>query len=253
MKRLLIAFAFLSGTLYTQNSVEMFKFTTDYYFLDLKGNLGQRQQIIGSYIRDLSAKKVRWMDITIANSAKDSPDLLLPAQKSQAMNGFSYALGAGDISKAEFFRDVPSATMQERNLVWDTRMFEIFAEDHFDQLELNKPFHVPGPTNIPLAGAGTFQNKDAQLILSGTSTCDEGPCAVVDYRAFFNTFEVRTGKETLVGRSHYWGQVWVSTSTKRILRGTLYEDVLGEVTSEASARPQPVNVFRIGTFERMGR
>ncbi len=250
MKRLLIACLLLSGNAYAQNAVETFKFTTDYYFLDLKGNVGQRQQIIGTYIRDLSSKRVRWTNITIANSAKDSSDRLLPAEKSNALNGFSYALGAADTTKAEFFRDVPSATMQEINLVWDTRMFETFAEDHFAELEMNKPYHVPGPTNIPLAGAGNFQNKDAQLTLTGTAKCDEEPCAVVDYRAFFNTFELRTGKETLTGRSHYWGQVWVSTATKRIIRGTLYEDVLAQATSEASPRPQPVNVFRIALFER---
>src|SRR5262245_39538373 len=216
MKKLLIVCVLLSSKLYAQNPVENFRFTTDYYYLDLKGNVGQRQQIIGTYIRDLSAKKVRWANITIANNGKDSPDRLLPAQKSEALNGFSYGLGNEDMTKAEFFRGVPSATMQELNLVWDTRMFETFAEDHFGELELNKPFHLPG-ANIPLAGAGTFQNKDAQLILTGTSTCDDGPCAVVDYRAFFNTFEIKTGKETLVGRSHYWGQVWVSTAAKRIV------------------------------------
>jgi len=250
MKTLLIVFLLLSSKLYAQNPAENFRFTTDYYYLDLKGNVGQRQQIIGTYIRELSAKKVRWANITIANSGKDSPDRLLPAQMREALNGFSYGLGGEDMTKAEFFRGVSSATMQEMNLVWDTRMFETFAEDHFGELELNKPFHLPA-ANIPLAGAGTFQNKDAQLILTGTSTCDDGPCAVVDYRAFFNTFELKTAKETLVGRSHYWGQVWVSMATRRIVRGTLYEDVLAQVTSEASPRPQPVNVFRIGLLDRV--
>src|SRR5262245_14350568 len=108
MKTLLIACVLLSSRLYAQNPVETFKFTTDYYFLDLKGNVGQHQQIIGTYIRDLSAKRVRWDNITIANSARDSPDHLLPAEKSKAMNGFSYGLGAEDMLKAEFFRDVPS-------------------------------------------------------------------------------------------------------------------------------------------------
>jgi hypothetical protein len=250
MKTLLIVCLLLSSKLYAQNPVENFRFTTDYYYLDLKGNVGQRQQIIGTYNRDLSAKKARWANITIANNAKDSPERLLPAEKKDALNGFTYGLHTEDVTKEGFFRDVPAATMPEINLVWDTRMFETFAEDHFGELELNKPFHLPG-ADIPLAGAGTFQNKDAQLILTGTSTCDDGPCAVVDYRAFFNTFELKTGKETLIGRSHYWGQVWVSMATKRIVRGTLYEDVLGQVTSEASPRPQPVNVFRIGLLERV--
>ena len=251
MRKLFIACLLLSGNVYAQNVTDTFRFTTDYYFLDLQGNVGQRQQIVGTYIRDFSSKKVKWTNITTANSANDSSDRLLPPEKRNAMEGFSYALGAADMTKVEFFHDLRSPTMQELSLVWDTRMFETFAEEHFGDLQLNMPYHLPGPTNIPLAGAGTFQNKDAQLILTGTSECDGEACAVIDYRAFFNTFELRTGKETLVGRSHYWGQVWVSMATKRITRGTLYEDVLGQTTSQGSTKPEPINVFRAGLFERI--
>jgi hypothetical protein len=247
MKKLMTICLLWTANAHAQNSIETFRFTTDYYFLNLKGDIGQRQEIVGTYTRDLTSRKVKWTNVAIASS-KGSSGPFGPQEKSNSMEGFSYVLGAADMSKAEFFRDLKSTNMQEQNLVWDSRMFEIFAEDHFEDLKQNTPYHLPGES-VPLAGAGTFQNKDAQLILTGTAPCNGQDCAVIDYRAFFNTFELQMPKETLTGRSHYWGQVWVSLSTKRIVRATLYEDVLGEVVSQGSTKPQPVNVFRIGLFE----
>src|SRR5207249_10401595 len=81
MRKLFIACLLLSGNVYAQNVTDTFRFTTDYYFLDLQGNVGQRQQIVGTYIRDFSSKKVKWTNITTANSANDSSDRLLPPEK----------------------------------------------------------------------------------------------------------------------------------------------------------------------------
>ena len=54
---------------------------------------------------------------------------------------------------------------------------------------------------------------------------------------------------TLQGRSHYWGEIWVSLSTKQIEYATLYEDVLGEMKLAGQATPQVIDVFRSGVFE----
>jgi hypothetical protein len=167
------------------------------------------------------------------------------------MEGFTYALGAPNATEPGFFEALPPNAIQERNLVWDSRMFEIYGEEHFSDIRPDVTYHVPGSAEIPLAGAGTFQNKDSQLDSSGTSQCSGEQCAVVDYRAFFNPFELRLLSQTLAGRSHYWGQIWISLKTHRILRATLYEDVLGEVRSPESAISQPVNIFRIALFERI--
>jgi hypothetical protein len=250
MRKLILICLISTGTAHAENVTETFRFTTDYYFLNLKGVVGQRQQIMGVYTRDLTARMVKWTDVTVANS-KGSSDSFGTKERSTSMEGFTYVLGAADTTKPEFFRDLTSITMQEQNLVWDTRMFEIFAEDVFADVRAKTEYHLPREI-IPLAGAGTFQNEDPRLTWTGTSHCsDREECAVIDYRAFFNTFELRIPKETLNGRSHYWGQVWVSLSTKRIVRATLYEDVLGEVVPEGLGKPQPVNVFRIGLFERV--
>jgi hypothetical protein len=61
---------------------------------------------------------------------------------------------------------------------------------------------------------------------------------------------VKTAGFEMIGRSHYWGQIWVSLTTKQIEYATLYEDVLGEMKLGAQPAPQVVNVFRKGVFER---
>lgn len=248
MRRQIAVLLLLAGTAYAQTAPEKFRFTTDYYYLDLRGEIGRREEIVGTYIRDWNSKQAKWTNVTVANG-KGPSGTFEPAAKRDFMEGFSYKLGAVNTSEAEFFKNLPDGAMQERNLVWDTRMFELFGEDQLRNLTPNKPYRFPGPTAVPLAGAGTFQNKDAQLILTGTSKCDRAECAVIDYRAFFNTFELQLPNQKITGRSHYWGQVWVSLKTRRILRATLYEDVLGEFSAPGLATPVPVNVFRIGVLE----
>jgi hypothetical protein len=247
MKKLAIIFLLLSWTVCGQNATQRFRFTTDYYFLSVKGDVGQHERITGTYARNFASGKATWSGVTIA-TGKGLASPLGAAEKRLAMEGFSYPLGAANLTDSAFFKTAPEMAMQEQNLVWDSRMFEIFAEEHFNELKPNEAFHI-GTANIPLADLGLFQNKDPQLTWIGTTKCGEDNCAVIVYQAFFNTLELRMRTETLVGRSHYWGEIWVSTSTKRLARATLYEDVLGEISMPGSSQRQVVNVFRTGLFE----
>src|SRR5262245_5732800 len=52
MKRLIAVLLLTSATVYAQTSTDRFRFTTDYYFLDLKGGVGHREKIVGTYTRD---------------------------------------------------------------------------------------------------------------------------------------------------------------------------------------------------------
>jgi hypothetical protein len=170
------------------------------------------------------------------------------------MEGFSYPHTSDkDMLKADFFRGFPPMAMQERNLVWDTEMIEAFGQILFERLKLNTPYHVPDTADIVLAGMGSFHHKDLQLIWTGISKRNGQECAVIDYRAFFNQLEVSNPAMTLTGRSHYWGQIWVSLTTKRIEYATLYEDVLGELKLQSQEKPMTISVFRIGTFEPSGK
>ena len=99
-----------------------------------------------------------------------------------------------------------------------------------------------------MPGVGTFHNRDVQLTWIGRSRRNGKECAVIEYRAFFNPLEIANGGMTLKGRSHYWGEIWVSLATKQIEYATLHEDVLGEMKLR-SGPPRMISVFRSGVFE----
>ena len=62
-------------------------------------------------------------------------------------------------------------------------------------------------------------------------------------------FTIANGGMTLKGRSDYWGTIWVALRTKQIEYGTLYENVMGEMTLPGQTVPQPLSVMRRGTLE----
>jgi len=216
-----------------------YRFTCDYFHLDVKGNqAGPTQRVAGEYTRGLPGDKVRWNNVTVNG------------QKREFLEGFTYRLAdRGDSTKAEFFNGIPAMAFQERNLIWDTAMFESFGQDFFDKLSLNVPYRME-PITMALAGAGEFENKNVELTWIGVSRRNGQPCALIDYNAFFNKLNAKVPGLELVGRSHYWGQIWVSLATKQIEYATVYEDVLGEMKLGAQPAPQLINVFRKGLFER---
>ena len=252
MRTFVIASALLLTSALVQAAPRTWHFTCDYYNLDLKGNLSGRQRYAALYTRGLPGDVVRWSDVTVAGSKGWSDDFG-PPQKQDFMEGFSYpwSKSAGNLSP-DFFRGFPPMAMQQRNLVWDTHMLEGFA-DKLDRLTPNVPYHVPNAGDIDLAGAGTFRHRDLQLVLTGNSKPNGQECAVIDYRAFFNTIDSKTATFALVGRSDYWGQIWVSLATKQIEYATLYEEVLGEMKLPGQEKPVTISVFRIGTFEPVAK
>jgi hypothetical protein len=56
---------------------------------------------------------------------------------------------------------------------------------------------------------------------------------------------------TFQGRSHYWGEIWVSLVDKQIEHATLFEDVLVEFAMPGQPGRQLVGVLRQGTFEKI--
>ena len=129
-------------------------------------------------------------------------------------------------------------------------MFENFGRTPFSTFKLNEPQTVVSGEDVNLAGGGNFHNRNVQLVWSGISERNGEPCALIDYRAYFNPFEIASPGFKMTGRSNYWGQIWISEATREIEYATLYEDVLGEVAAGQNP-PQVVNVFRSGTYEFM--
>lgn len=234
-----------------EESPQKYLFTCDYFQLDIQGNLIRKQRFSAEYTRALPDGSVRWNNVSIAQ-AKGLDDVFPEGEKQDYMEGFTYKLSdPNDMMKPEFFQGFPASVMETRNLVWDTHMIEGFGWSYFDKLQLNRTYRPPELTGeVPLAGAGTFQNRQVELTWIGISQMNEEPCALIQYRAFFNKINASFEGLSLKGGSHYWGEIWVSLKDKQIEYATLYETVLMEIKIAGQQTEQLVNVFRKATFQK---
>lgn len=225
-----------------------YKFSVDYSSANVKGEVFQRQRLAGEYTRGLPGGDVMWKNVTLA-TANGPTAPLGTQQKRDFMEGFRYQNDLGSTMRPDFFKEFPPTAVMERNLVWDTGMFELFGHNYFEHLKLNEPYHAISNESVDLPGVGTFHNRDIVLQWVGRSRRNGQDCAVIQYQAFFNPLEIANGGVTLNGRSHYWGEIWVSLTTKQIEYATLFEVVIAEMKLPGQESMQVINVFRSGTFE----
>jgi hypothetical protein len=234
---------------FAETAPRTWRFTEDYHYLDTKGSVVRRQRVAGDYTRGLPEGAVRWNDVSVANATGDSAPFGAP-QKRDFMEGFTYQYESGKASlQPDFFKGFPPMAVEERNLVWDTQMVEGFADLLESKLKPNEVYHLPDVAEIPLGNLGAFRHKDVQIVWTGKAQRNGQDCALIDYRALFNRLEIKSPGMSLIGRSDYWGQIWVSLKSRRIEYATLYEEVLGELTLAGQEKPQIISVFRIGAFE----
>jgi hypothetical protein len=226
--------------------------TVDHTVSDTKGQVVQRQRVSADYTRGLPGGDAVWKNVTVAES-NGPAEISSPGQKRDFMEGFRYHAGSASLDesmKPEFFKGFPPTAIFERNLVWDTGMIEMFGQDQFAHLELNAPYRLLSANDVHMPGVGKFHNRDVQLTWIGRSQRNGQECAVIEYRAYFNPLQIANGGMTLTGRSHYWGEIWVSVATRQIEYATIQEDVLGEMTL-AGQEMRIINVFRDGVLERV--
>ncbi len=237
----------------TEDEPQKYKITVDYLRLDTLGNPLGKERVTGDYLRALPDGKVRWNNVRIAKA--EGFDQPFPEGESQSyMEGFTYKLTKpAQMLKKEFFPGFPDGEIKTKNLVWDMHMIEQFGWDYFNKLELNQPYAIQSqPEDVSLAGAGTFQNRRIELTWVGLSKRNNEACALIQYQTFMNKFAASMGKLSFQGRSHYWGDIWVSLKDKQIEYATLIEDVLVEFSLPGQEGKQLIGVLRKGTFEKTG-
>jgi hypothetical protein len=237
-----------SGTTVKDNGPRTYRFTVDYNTANRTGEIVHRQRVTGEYTRGLSGGDVMWKDVAQADA--DGPTGAFGAAKTRDfMEGFRYPNDLSATMKPDFFKAFPPTAVFERNLVWDTGMIEQFGQQFFGQLKLNVPVHAAANETVHMPGVGVFNNRDIVLEWIGLSRRNGSDCAVILYQAFFNPLEIVNAGMSLKGRSDYWGEIWVSLATKQIEYGTLYENVMGEMTLPGQAAPQLISVLRRGELE----
>lgn len=233
-----------------ENGPYKYSFVCDYFTLDAKGDLLGKERVSGEYTRGLPEGKVRWASVSIAQ-AKGMTYPFPQGAPQTYMEDFSYNPDkAKDMMSASFFSGFPPAEFKTKNLIWDALMFEQFAWVYFDKLRLNEPFHFPSGENMNLAGLANFKNNNVELTWTGVSKRNGGVCALIRYEAFFNPLDISITNFKAKGRSHYWGEIWVSLETKQIEYGTLLEDVLLETNIAGQPNLNTMNVFRQGIFQK---
>jgi hypothetical protein len=232
-----------------------YRFTMNYTTATVLGEVVKRQQIVGEYTRGLKDGEVMWKNVTSAEANGGAGPMGTP-EKQEFMEGFRYHKNLADISgslKPDFFKGFPPTAVFERSMVWDEEMIEMFGQTQFEHLKLNEPYGSSSNESIDMPGVGKFQNRNVELEWIGKSRRNGQDCALIAYSAYFNPLEIANGGIALKGRSHYWGDIWVSLETKQIEYATLREDVLGELKLAGQDKPQVISVFRSGEFVPVGQ
>lgn len=227
-----------------------YKVTTTHNDYHLMGDFISKTRITALYTRGLAGSKVRWNDVRIAHAT--AQDQSFPAGEPQLfMEDFTYSSGDNVLSPAHFSGFPPGSHMQ-KNLVWDMLAFESFAWNYSDSLALNRGYS-PGDISMEmdLAGEGSFTNKEITLTWSGITLMDNELCAIITFSVMNNPLAIDTEAIRMKGRSHYWGDIYVSLVTKQIEYCVLFEDVISEIRLSTQADIMKLNTVRTVVVEKM--
>jgi len=203
--------------------------TTDYYDYDLQANFIRKSRVIGNLTCYLKGDTVKWNNVFISQTSDfDAP--FPKGQNQSCFENFKY-VQSEKILGEETFSKIPQIDFRLKNLVWDMFGFEIFAYAYWDSLELNKEFcnHVLN-SEVEMAKDGTFENKEVKLTWIGITKVNNELCAIIKYSQMNGKLSLNLENIRMKGRSHYWGEVYVSLSDKQIEYATLSEDVISDVT-----------------------
>ncbi len=233
-----------------EQSPQKYRITADYFNGDIFGNFMNKTRVTGDYTRGFKDGSVKWNKVAIANGSTREGSFE-NAVSQDYMENFSY-VPSDKMLDAASFSSFPANSFHSKNLIWDMLAIETFAWIYFDSLELNRTFRPANlPQEIPLAGEGTFTNKDIQLKWAGISQMNGEVCALIEYRTFDNPLVVDTEQIKIKGRSHYWGTILVSLKDKQIEHALMYEDVVMDMKMTGQPAGQLLNTTREIKFEKL--
>lgn len=243
-------FESLPQDLKLSDEIQKFVVTTDHFNSDIFCNFYNKQRVYGEYTRDSKNGKAKWNNVSFAMIMEQDAEFP-KGTPINYMENFSYNF-TDDMLKPEAFESFNENSAFTKNLIWDMFAIESFAWNYWDKLELNKSYSAPEMNGkLDLAGQGSFENKDIQLIWTGVSKRNGETCATIEYRTLNNPLEVTADGMDMKGRSHYWGTIWVSLEDKQIEHAVLYEDVVMEMLLPGQTQKSIVNATREISFVRM--
>ena len=224
--------------------------TTDHFNSDIFGNFFNKMRVMGEYSRGFEEGKAKWNNVSIAMAMQRDAEFP-EGNKVDYMENFTYNISA-DMLKPEAFVTFGENSAFTKNLVWDMMAIEGFAWSSFEKLKLNEPIKDERFNGkMDLAGQGSFENKDVQILWTGISERNGETCAVIEYRTFNNPLEYAGEGMSMKGRSHYWGTIWVSLEDKQVEHAVLYEDVVMEMNLPGQTSKQILNATREISFVKV--
>ncbi|MDR1406601.1 MAG: hypothetical protein LBJ23_00970 [Tannerella sp.] len=206
--------------------VRSYRMTTDYYDFDLNSNFLAKRRITG--IITYETDSAQWKDVYYAES-KVQDETFSQGEKQHFLQDFKYRPNE-NVLTSEFFSDyLPEANPFVMNLIWDALGFDALAYCCWDSLKLNEEFLSKNINSELKIAIGTFENRDIRITWLGITKINGKICAVLKYSAMNNPLKLEYGNMSMSGRSHYWGEIYVSLSDKQIEYANLMEDVITDV------------------------
>ncbi|MCF8357119.1 MAG: hypothetical protein K9H26_00065 [Prolixibacteraceae bacterium] len=222
--------------------------TTDYVDSDLFGNFRGKKRITGECSL-MANGLVKWNNVRIAHSQSQAENFT-EGEKQDIMEGFTYN-PASNILSDTFFNSIPHIDVYLKNLVWDLTAFEVFAWYNWDSLALNEETPANDVSfELDIPELGTFENKDIRITWIGITKINDEICAIIDYKAMNNSLQFNTSDMNIKGRSHYWGNIYVSLADRQIEYAVLHEDVVMHVEVIGQGNGNYVNTVREITLEK---
>lgn len=212
--------------------IRSYQMTTDYHDFDLKSNFLRKNRLAGTIT--YQGDSAKWNDVYLSSttSNEDFPQ----GKRIDSLQDFKYKPGEQTLNTDFFSNNLPKADPLIMNLIWDALAFDVFAYACWDSLALNKEYQATDiNSELKIANIGTFENRNTKTTWIGITECNNKTCAIIKYSVMNNPLHVEYGDIQMNGRSHYWGEVYVSLSDKHIEYATLTEDVLTDVKQKNQA------------------
>lgn len=231
-----------------KSQARFYQLITDYYDFGLSGDFRVKTRIAGN----LTCKNdsVQWKDVYSFNS-QSLNDEFTGGKRVDYIENFNYKQGSEIVDTDYFIKNLPEADPLVMNLMWDVLAFDVVAYESWDSLKLNTEFRAINANLEMELDYGTFENKDTRITWLGITEINNEICAILKYSVMNNPLNLEYGNMVMKGRSHYWGEVYVSLSDKQIEYANLTEDVLMEVKENSSSESDIKYTVRYITLSKI--
>jgi hypothetical protein len=223
-----------AGLTLDKSAKRSYRMTTDYYDFDLKSNFLRKQRLVGCITYE--GDSAQWKDVYYSQSKALDAAFPQGIKKRGFLQNFQYQPDEKVLTPEFFKNNLPEADPLIMNLIWDALGFDALAYCCWDSLKLGEEFRAKNMNfEVKIADIGTFENKDIRITWLGITEINNKICAILKYSVMNNPLSIEYENMSMNGRSHYWGEIYVSLSDKQIEYANLTEDVLTDVNFKGQA------------------